>query len=200
MRSIALRSAVFVTLLALGACVGVAPRLEAPVAVSSPGALPRAHEDEHFAAAHAGLVDSHGLALPHVTLDVPAPTVDEAALDDFAPADGAITGRVSWYGKRFAGRRTANGERFDPKAMTMAHRQLPFGTRVRVTNPTNGLSVIVRVNDRGPYVGARIADLSHAAARRLGMVDHGVIVAQLEVLADETATPGGATGETTALR
>jgi rare lipoprotein A len=100
-----------------------------------------------------------------------------------ARSAGSETGRVAWYGKRFAGRRTASGERFDPNAMTMAHRSLPFGTRVRVTHAENGRSVVVRVNDRGPTQPDRIGDLSLAAARSLGMVRSGVVEVELEVLA-----------------
>ncbi len=81
-----------------------------------------------------------------------------------------------------AGRKTASGEPFDPKALTMAHRTLPFGTRVRVTNLENQRSVEVVVNDRGPFVSGRIADLSEAAARRIGMVADGVVEALLNIL------------------
>jgi rare lipoprotein A len=91
-------------------------------------------------------------------------------------------GRVSWYGPGFHGRRTANGEVFDTHELTMAHRSLPMGTSVRVTNLENGRSVVLRVNDRGPYVRGRVADLSHAAAERLGFVDEGVVPARIELL------------------
>jgi rare lipoprotein A len=91
-------------------------------------------------------------------------------------------GRVSWYGPGFHGRRTANGEVFDTHELTMAHRSLPMGTNVRVTNLENGRSVVLRVNDRGPYVRGRVADLSHAAAERLGFVDEGVVPARIELL------------------
>ena len=91
-------------------------------------------------------------------------------------------GRISYYGDDFAGRKTASGEPFDPAALTMAHRTLPFGTRVRVTNLENQRSVDVVVNDRGPYVTGRIADLSRAAALRIGMFADGVVQALLEVL------------------
>ena len=76
---------------------------------------------------------------------------------------------ASYYGQEFAGRRTASGERFNPNAMTAAHRTLRFGTRVRVTNFRNGRSVIVRINDRGPFVKGRAIDLSRGAARAIGM-------------------------------
>jgi rare lipoprotein A len=91
-------------------------------------------------------------------------------------------GLASYYGSDFAGRRTANGERFDPRAMTAAHRTLPLGTRVRVTNLENGRQVVVRINDRGPYRKGRVLDLSHAAARKLGFVDDGVAHVRIEVL------------------
>jgi rare lipoprotein A len=91
-------------------------------------------------------------------------------------------GMVSWYGAEFHDRPTASGELFDASALTMAHPTLPFGTQVRVTNLRNGRSVVVRVNDRGPFVGSRIADLSHAAAAEIGMLRRGVASARLEVL------------------
>jgi rare lipoprotein A len=82
----------------------------------------------------------------------------------------ARTGEMaSWYGPGFHGRRTASGETFNAGALTAAHRTLPFGTRVKVTNATNGRSVVVRINDRGPYVRGRVIDLSRAAARAIGM-------------------------------
>jgi rare lipoprotein A len=82
-------------------------------------------------------------------------------------------GVASWYGLTFHGRRTASGERFDMNALTAAHPTLPFGTRVRVLNPRNGRSIEVRINDRGPHVRGRIIDLSHAAARTLGILGWG---------------------------
>ena len=91
-------------------------------------------------------------------------------------------GVASWYGPVFHGRRTANGERFNTNAMTAAHRSLPFGTRVRVTNLENGRRVVVRVDDRGPYVGGRVIDLSAAAARHLDMVEDGVVRVRVEVV------------------
>lgn len=91
-------------------------------------------------------------------------------------------GMASWYGYDWAGRKTANGERFNPEAMTAAHRSLPLGTKVRVTNTHNGRSVVVRINDRGPYIGGRVIDLSVGAARILGMVSSGVAAVRIEVL------------------
>ncbi len=94
-------------------------------------------------------------------------------------------GLVSWYGAQFHDRPTASGELFDSGAMTMAHPTLPFGTRVRVTNLRNGRSVVLRVNDRGPFVGSRIADLSEAAATALGMLRRGIAKARIEVVHDD---------------
>ena len=82
-------------------------------------------------------------------------------------------GMAGWVGQEFAGRTTANGEIFDPMLMTAAHRTLPFGTLLDVRNPKNGQSVRVRVNDRGPYVGDRLIDLSYAAAQQIGLADSG---------------------------
>jgi rare lipoprotein A len=87
-----------------------------------------------------------------------------ACLESAAQAEIA-----SYYGQAFAGRRTASGERFNPNAMTAAHRTLPFGTRVRVTHARTGRSVVVRINDRGPHVNGRAIDLSSGAARSIGM-------------------------------
>ena len=90
-------------------------------------------------------------------------------------SDGEIArGLASWYGDKFHGRRTANGERFDMHALTAAHPSLPFGTRLMVRNPDNGREVTVRVNDRGPFAGARIIDLSRAAAQAIGLLEAGV--------------------------
>jgi rare lipoprotein A len=92
-------------------------------------------------------------------------------------------GMATFYGREAHGGPTASGERFDMRQMTAAHRTLPFGTRVRVTNTRNGHSVEVRINDRGPYGGkGRIIDLSEAAARRLDMIDAGVVPVTVEVL------------------
>lgn len=104
-----------------------------------------------------------------------------AALTGFAISSFAFTpvaeaksqcGKASWYA--LDGNRTANGEIMNSRAMTAAHRSLPFGTKVRVTNMNNGKSVIVRINDRGPFVGGRVIDVSKGAASKIGMVSSGV--------------------------
>ena len=91
-------------------------------------------------------------------------------------------GVASWYGKEFHGKLAANGEVFDMTAFTAAHRKLPLGSIVRVINLENGKFVQVRINDRGPYVIGRMLDLSHAAARELGMIEAGTTAVQIEVI------------------
>jgi rare lipoprotein A len=83
-------------------------------------------------------------------------------------------GIASYYGQKFHGRKTASGERYSHTAMTAAHRSAPFGSQIRVTNLANGRSVVVRVNDRGPWVRGRIVDVSGVAARQLGMTGRGL--------------------------
>ena len=91
-------------------------------------------------------------------------------------------GVASWYGTKFHGRRTSSGEIFDMNKLTAAHNELPLGTRVRVTNLKNQKSVIVRINDRGPFVRGRVIDLSYAAAKKIGMVKDGVVKVRIEVV------------------
>jgi len=94
-------------------------------------------------------------------------------------------GMASWYGKQFHGKATASGEDFDMFELTAAHRQLPLGTYVKVTNLRNGKSIVVRVNDRGPYVGDRVIDLSYSAARMLSFRS-GVEKVRLDIIRPET--------------
>jgi rare lipoprotein A len=96
---------------------------------------------------------------------------------------GKCEGDASFYAGQFIGRRTANGERYTGRKLTAAHRVLPFGTCVKVTNLENGLDVIVRINDRGPFIPGRIIDLSPAAAKKLHMIKAGVIRVKLEIVA-----------------
>ena len=86
-----------------------------------------------------------------------------------AEAKSIQSGGASWYGPGFHGKKTASGERFNTHALTAAHRSLPFGSRVRVTNARTGRSVVVRINDRGPFAGGRVIDLSKAAAQAVGI-------------------------------
>ncbi len=91
-------------------------------------------------------------------------------------------GIASWYGRKFHGRKTSNGETYDMYAMTAAHKTLPLGVHVRVTRLDDGRSVVVRVNDRGPFVAGRVIDLSFSAARTLGMVDSGTTRVKVDAL------------------
>ena len=97
-------------------------------------------------------------------------------------SSGGMSGQASWYGGKHHGGPTASGERFNKNALTAAHKTLPMGTRVRVTNLRNGRSVVVRINDRGPYSKGRVIDLSEAAAKQLDMIDAGVVPVKLERL------------------
>jgi rare lipoprotein A len=155
-------AAAALALLALGGAIGpalaesdagLAATPVADAAADLPRFVPSAEPEAGFADAFAPFDDPSIVAAPPVADDHPGT---------------AISGGVaSWYGPGFAGRKTASGERFDPHQMTAAHRTLPFGSKVRVTH--NGRSVVVRINDRGPFHGNRIIDLSQAAAEELGL-------------------------------
>ena len=115
----------------------------------------------------------------------PAPTTPSRAPSPGAPAAPVVQnqeGIASWYGHPFDGRPTSSGEIFDMHDLTAAHRTLAFGTRVRVHDLDNGQDVVVRVNDRGPFVEGRILDLSYAAARQMGMIGAGTARVRLEIL------------------
>lgn len=112
-----------------------------------------------------------------------APAAASAPDVSASAAAASESGKIAWYGRKFAGRKTASGEIYNPEALTMAHKTLPFGTRVKVTNAKTGQSVTVRVNDRGPTQADRVGDVSLAAARKLGMIKPGVIEAELSVVA-----------------
>jgi rare lipoprotein A len=120
------------------------------------------------------------LTPPPAKPDLLPPEPDDAVTESF-------TGLASWYGRRFHGRRTASGEHYDMAALTAAHKSLPFGSRVRVTNLDNGRSVVVVINDRGPFVKRRLIDVSHAAAQRLGFLNHGLAKVRVDVLAEPTS-------------
>jgi rare lipoprotein A len=102
----------------------------------------------------------------------------------------AKEGVASWYGGKFHGRMTACGEAFDENALTAAHRSLPFGTCIAVTNLDNGCQVTLRITDRGPYHGTRILDLSRAAAEHLGFLDEGLARVRFEVVGPPPPSPG----------
>lgn len=133
------------------------------------------------------------------TLDVAAlPPAPEAPLVMPRPARAAKPsgevpvyreiGKASWYGPGFHGRQTASGDRFDQNDLTAAHRKLPLGSEVTVTNLENGRKVTVEINDRGPYVRGRHIDLSKAAARKLGMVGDGVVPVRIEATRGQLAS------------
>jgi rare lipoprotein A len=113
-----------------------------------------------------------------------APVANLQANSSSASGEVISGGKVTYYGQWHAGRKTANGERFDPNALTMAHRTLPFGTLVRVTNLHNNQSVVVRVNDRGPVSRKRVGDLTTAAASKINMLRAGVADVLLEIVND----------------
>ena len=113
---------------------------------------------------------------PGQVLKIPKPTPSAH------PISFSQVGVASWYGPNFNGRRTASGEVFDMYELTAAHRSLPFGTLVRVTRLDNGASVVVRINDRGPFKKDRIIDLSYAAALKIGLVASGTATVRLEVV------------------
>jgi len=153
------------------------------------------HAEEPYALAVAEMVapamsqdkatdfDSAFAILPEASTEVSVQpgAVDIAAIE---PATGTPLGggMASYYGKRFHGKRTASGEAFDMNAMTAAHKTLPFGSRLRVTNPRTGQSVVVTVNDRGPYARNRVLDVSRAAAQQLGLIGPGHAQVELELL------------------
>ncbi len=109
------------------------------------------------------------------------PSLPPVVIASATPAKVA-QGTASWYGPGFYGNRTASGEVLRPGTLTAAHRSLPFGTRVRVTNLHNGRSAVVRINDRGPFHGSRVIDLAHGAASELGVTASGLAPVRLEVL------------------
>lgn len=103
------------------------------------------------------------------SLGAAATTMGIVLVGALQPAEAAQRGAASWYGPGFHGRRTASGERFNSGGLTAAHRTLPFGSHVLVTNERTGRSVVVRINDRGPFTRGRIIDISQGAARAIGM-------------------------------
>ena len=126
-------------------------------------------------------------AVPSDAIVAPQP-VEAAPVETVVPAEEATEpalehvgdGMASYYGHELAGNRTASGERFNPKALTAAHRTLPLGSKLKVTNKKNGKSVIVRVNDRGPFVRKRLIDLSLGAAQKISMVAAGHAAVRIE--------------------
>ncbi|PZD71560.1 Endolytic peptidoglycan transglycosylase RlpA [Acaryochloris thomasi RCC1774] len=112
----------------------------------------------------------------------PKPKIAKAAKNKNAAVRYQLSGQASWYGGYFHGRKTASGERYNQNALTAAHKTLRFGTRVRVTNLNNGRSVVVRINDRGPFVRGRIIDMSRKGAQAIGLTGSGVAPVRVDVL------------------
>lgn len=158
-----------------------------PLALASSAALAGDAPSTPASGFEAGFAAFATAPLPHVVADGAvdvtriAPAASASATDAVAQL-GA--GKASFYASRFAGRSTASGERYDPAQFTAAHRTLPFGSLVRVTNPRTGQQVIVRINDRGPFGHGRVIDLSRAAAEQLGLVRAGVGEVELDLIAE----------------
>ena len=131
---------------------------------------------------------AHHQAAPLRLNDVPQPGVGPTGYNEPPPVAGPMsapyqTGLATWYGEAFAGKKTSNGERFDPQGMTAAHRKLPFGTWVEVRRVDTGSTVRVRINDRGPWGDSRkVIDLSYRAAKMLGFVEMGAAKVQIWVV------------------
>ncbi len=164
-------------------CLAVAGLLAfAPLAAST-AAAPDAPAARIEPAATAALVELVPLQAAATELPVSTPAQAEPAPS--APQETVIgRGSASFYAAKFEGRRTASGERYDDDEMTAAHRTLPFGSLVRVTNLANGRNVVVRVNDRGPFTRGRTIDVSRAAADELGLVARGHADVELALIAD----------------
>lgn len=155
--------------------LGLAPLAASTAATPSESALPL----------EASAATAEIAASPELVPLAPAPVAAPAdSLPQEAEAGTPMgSGSASFYASRFHGRRTASGEAFDNGAMTAAHRSLPFGSLVRVTNTANGRSVVVRINDRGPFTRGRLIDVSRAAAEELGIVARGHGTVELELIA-----------------
>ena len=165
-----------VALLLAGSALATAP-LEARAAAPTIA--------QSSAAAQLALREVEALPFNDELLRPTAPSVRLASTIAMAPSQAVsrvIEGTASWYGPGFFGNRTASGEVYRPGTLTAAHRSLPFGTMVRVTNLNNGRSAVVRINDRGPFVGSRVIDLGHGAAQQVGLVSSGTAPVRLEVL------------------
>ena len=130
-----------------------------------------------------GCVVAATVALSPVTEARPPATVTATAISSASPRSELFeVGVASWYGQAFQGRPTASGEIYDMNGLTAAHRDLALGTKVRVTNLSNGRSVTLKINDRGPFIPGRVIDVSKAAARKLGFLAAGLTEVRIEIL------------------
>ncbi len=146
-------------------------------------------KDAHTAFAAPQSYGSALAALPASGTGKGSSLADADAIDDGAVDAGSFhqIGRASWYGRAFHGRKTASGERFNMEALTAAHRTLPLGSYVRVSIPATSRWVVVKINDRGPYVHGRVIDLSYAAAKMLGLQHAGTAKVNIEGLSRQEA-------------
>ncbi|MEM8961835.1 MAG: septal ring lytic transglycosylase RlpA family protein [Acidobacteriota bacterium] len=154
--------------------------------VPVPAALPRRRRRLPRSVLDRGRLWMAPLAMLALTLAILAGGCSSNRFADPTPGD-TQRGVASWYGPKFHGRTTANGEVYDMYGLTAAHRELPLGTRIEVTNLDNGRKVTVRVNDRGPFIRGRILDLSYGAAKAVGMIGPGLARVEIRVL---EAPPG----------
>lgn len=145
-----------------------------------PGALSTPPGASSSRADSAATDNASPLKLPSATTPSPDSATSPVVSENEAATGWTESGIASWYGPRFQGKRTASGERFNTNELTAAHKTLPFGTRVRVKSQVNGKEVVVRINDRGPFIKGRVIDLSYAAAQAIGLV--GVKKVELERL------------------
>ncbi|HEY9712328.1 MAG TPA: septal ring lytic transglycosylase RlpA family protein, partial [Chroococcales cyanobacterium] len=142
--------------------------------------------DQSFKMANAIRVAMGSSVLPTSILKIQEVRNDIQAQVQAAKANGnTFSGSASWYGGKFDGRKTSDGSRYDQDALTAAHRSLPFGTKLLVMNRKTGDSCVVKVNDRGPFVGGRVIDLSRGAAKQLHMISSGVAVVDCLVLGNQ---------------
>ena len=150
------------------------------------GELSRQHDGASSLVKSARQPTSLALSSPLLASDTAQVSNDEDVLERLtAVASNSVskfkqTGLASWYGRQFHGRKTASGETFDMNGLTAAHRSLPLNCYVKVTNKTNGKSVVVKVNDRGPFHGNRVLDLSYGAAKQLGVTNAGTAKVSIE--------------------
>jgi rare lipoprotein A len=152
----------------IAGALGMAPLAASTAATPADGALPL-----EASSVSVEIVPVAAAPLPDDIASAPA---------ELPAATSLGNGTASYYAHKFHGRRTASGETFDNGAMTAAHRTLPFGSLVRVTNPANGQSVVVRINDRGPFTRGRAIDVSRAAAEQLGLIARGHATVELELI------------------
>lgn len=174
----------------LVACVHTPPVDEVESTDAAPPLQPLVHQPGTPADAPRSLVPQarYDLAIGRTEEELEA---DDGKPEDEAPGEVFQRGGASYYGMQFHQRRTANGERFDVAAMTAAHKTLPFHTRVCVRSLVNGKEVLVRVNDRGPFVPGRVIDLSPVAAEALSMISMGIKQVALTVIPNEGGRCGG---------